>query len=136
MHETIESLHIPNNIIIKSPKIKKIVSADFFQLQIVFNNLILNAIQAIGTDSGEILIQFSEDEQNEIIEIENSGPSIPEEILPHIFDSLVTTKQVGTGLGLVSCKTIIENHKGRITVRNNPTRFTIILPKTKNFEKL
>jgi signal transduction histidine kinase len=134
LHETIESLHIPNNIVIKSPKIEKIVSADFFQLQIVFNNLLLNGIQAIGTDNGEILIHFSEEEDNEIIEFENSGPSIPEEILPHVFDSLVTTKQVGTGLGLVSCKTIIENHKGRITVRNNPTVFTILLPKLKNFE--
>jgi signal transduction histidine kinase len=134
LHETIESLHIPNNIVIKSPKIEKIVSADFFQLQIVFNNLLLNGIQAIGTDNGEILIRVSEEEDNEIIEFENSGPSIPEEILPHVFDSLVTTKQVGTGLGLVSCKTIIENHKGRITVRNNPTVFTILLPKLKNFE--
>jgi signal transduction histidine kinase len=134
LHETIESLHIPNNIVIKSPKIEKIVSADFFQLQIVFNNLLLNGIQAIGTDNGEILIRFSEEEDNEIIEFENSGPSIPEEILPHVFDSLVTTKQVGTGLGLVSCKTIIENHKGQITVRNNPTVFTILLPKLKNFE--
>ena len=136
LHETIESLNIPNNIVIKSPKIEKIVSADFFQLQIVFNNLLLNGIQAIGTDNGEILIHFSEDDNYEIIEFENSGPSISEEILPHIFDSLVTTKQVGTGLGLVSCKTIIENHKGRITVRNNPTVFTVTLPKLKNFQKL
>ena len=112
------------------------MSADFFQLQIVFNNLLLNGIQAIGTDKGEIFIRVSEDDDNEIIEFENSGPPISEEILPHIFDSLVTTKQVGTGLGLVSCKTIIENHKGSITVRNNPTVFTIILPKLKNFEKL
>jgi len=136
LHETIESLNIPNNIVIKSPKIEKIVSADFFQLQIVFNNLLLNGIQAIGTDNGEILIHFSEDNNYEMIEFENSGPSISEEILPHIFDSLVTTKQVGTGLGLVSCKTIIENHKGHITVRNNPTVFTVTLPKLKNFQKL
>jgi len=136
LHESIESLHIPNNIVIKSPKLEKIVSADFFQLQIVFNNLLLNGIQAIGTDNGEILIHFSEDNNYEMIEFENSGPSISEEILPHIFDSLVTTKQVGTGLGLVSCKTIIENHKGHITVRNNPTVFTITLPKLKNFQKL
>jgi len=135
LHETIESLHIPNNIVIKSPKKEKMVLVDFFQLQIVFNNLLLNGIQAIGTDNGEILIRFSEEGDYEIIEFENSGPSIPEEILPHVFDSLVTTKQVGTGLGLVSCKTIIENHKGRITARNNPTTFTISLPKLKNFEK-
>ena len=103
--------------------------ADPFQIQIACNNLIINAIQAIGKEKGEIRIRFLEDIENTIIEIENSGPRIPEEILPHIFDSLVTTKQVGTGLGLVSCKTIIENHGGTIQVKNNPTTFTIKLPK-------
>jgi signal transduction histidine kinase len=99
IQETIESIHTINNITIKVPKSEIKISADFFQIQ------------------------------NSIIEIENSGPSIPEDILPHIFDSLVTTKQVGTGLGLVSCKTIIENHEGTINVKNNPTTFTITIPK-------
>jgi signal transduction histidine kinase len=129
IQETIESIHTINNITIKVPKSEIKISADFFQLQIVFNNLMINAIQAIGKDKGEISIRISEDSKNSIIEIENSGPSIPEDILPHIFDSLVTTKQVGTGLGLVSCKTIIENHEGTINVKNNPTTFTITIPK-------
>jgi signal transduction histidine kinase len=129
IQETIESIHTINNITIKVPKSEIKISADFFQIQIVFNNLMINAIQAIGKDKGEISIRISEDSKNSIIEIENSGPSIPEDILPHIFDSLVTTKQVGTGLGLVSCKTIIENHEGTINVKNNPTTFTITIPK-------
>jgi signal transduction histidine kinase len=130
--EAIESIHTDNNIIIKFSKSEIKILADFFQLQIVFNNLIINAIQAIGKNKGEILIRISEDSKNNIIEIENSGPSIPEDILPQIFDSLVTTKQVGTGLGLVSCKTIIENHEGSINVKNNPTVFTITIPKSQN----
>ena len=132
VQETIESIPTNNNITIKFPKSEIKISADFFQIQIVFNNLILNAIQAIGKNKGEILIQISEDSKNKIIEIENSGPPISEDIIQHIFDSLVTTKQVGTGLGLVSCKTIIKNHKGTINVKNNPTTFTITIPKSQN----
>ena len=129
-HETIESIHLPSNISIKLPKSQAMAQADPFQLQIVFNNIILNAIQAIGHQEGVILIRFQEGGDNTLIEIENSGPNIGEEILPHIFDSLVTTKQVGTGLGLASCKTIVENHGGSITVKTDPTIFSIDLPNT------
>jgi len=134
IHDAIESVHVPDNIMIKYTKSDVHLEADPFQLQIVFNNLIINAVQAIGKDLGEILISLSENDDEVIIEVENSGPRISEDILPHVFDSLVTTKQVGTGLGLVSCKTIIENHKGSITVRNDPTVFTITIPKEQNKE--
>ncbi|NCF21844.1 MAG: histidine kinase, partial [Nitrosopumilaceae archaeon] len=46
-----------------------------------------------------------------------------------IFELLSTTKQTGTGLGLVSCKQIIENHGGTISVKENPTRFIVKIPK-------
>ena len=132
VRDAIESVHVPENIKVKYTKSDVHVKADPFQLQIVFNNLIINAIQAIGKDNGEILIRLSENNDEAIIKVENSGPSIPEDVLPHIFESLVTTKQIGTGLGLVSCKTIIENHKGSITVRNDPTVFIITIPKQQN----
>jgi signal transduction histidine kinase len=132
LYEAIESISVPNNIKIKIPKSDISILADPFQLQVVFNNLIMNAIQAIGKKKGEILIRFSEKNGEVMVEVENSGPPIPEEILPHIFESLVTTKQIGTGLGLVSCKTIIENHQGSISARNDPTVLTITIPKQKN----
>ncbi len=129
LNDTIESMQIPSNIRIKMSKSDISVFVDLFQLQIVFNNIILNAIQAIGKESGEILIKISEKNDRIIIKFKDSGPNIPEDVLNHIFETLVTTKQVGTGLGLVSCKTIIENHKGEITVENDPVIFTINLPK-------
>ncbi len=132
LYEAIESISVPNNIKIKMPKSDISILADPFQLQVVFNNLIMNAIQAIGKKKGEILIRFSEKNSELMVEVENSGPPIPVEILPHIFESLVTTKQIGTGLGLVSCKTIIENHQGTISARNDPTVLTITIPKQKN----
>jgi two-component system sensor histidine kinase HydH len=50
-------------------------------------------------------------------------------LLPEIFDPLVTLKNRGTGLGLASCKNIVNVHGGTITAENNPTTFTITLPK-------
>ena len=130
LDETVQLLHIPNNIKIKSDKSDLKILADPIQLQIVCNNILINAIQAIGTKQGEIKFRFSENTENIIIEIENSGPDIPQELLPHIFESLVTSKEIGTGLGLSSCKRIIESHGGSISVKNNPTTFTILLPKS------
>jgi signal transduction histidine kinase len=130
LDETVQMLHIPNNIKIKSDKSELRILADPIQLQIVCNNILINAIQAIGTKQGEIIFRFSENSEDIIIEIENSGPSISQELLPHVFESLVTSKEIGTGLGLSSCKRIIENHGGSISVKNNPTTFTIVLPKS------
>jgi len=130
LDETVQLLHIPNNIKIKSDKSDLKILADPIQLQIVCNNILINAIQAIGTNQGEIKFRFSENSEYVIIEIENSGPDIPQELLPHIFESLVTSKEIGTGLGLSSCKRIIESHGGSISVKNNPTTFTITLPKS------
>ena len=72
-----------------------------------------------------------ESEQGQVtISVMDSGPGIPEDALLKIFEPLFTTKQQGTGLGLSSCNTIIENHGGTITVSNNPTTFAISLPQT------
>ncbi len=65
-----------------------------------------------------------------ILELIDSGDRVSDENMSKIFESLFTTKQKGTGLGLASCKNIIEQHRGEISVQNNPTTFTIILPKT------
>ena len=129
LKDSIESINLPNNIRLKISKTDLLLFGDKFQMQIVFNNIIINAIQAIGKNDGEIIIDSKEEKNSTIIEIKNSGPPIPEDVLPHIFESLVTTKQIGTGLGLVSCKTIIENHNGKIYAENNPTKFVIQLPK-------
>ena len=134
LSESMELTKIPKTISIKTSNLEKYIFADQFQLQIVFNNLLINAIQAIGKNNGNIFVEEIENDNEVLIKFSNSGPPIPEEILPHIFDSLVTTKQRGTGLGLVSCKTILENHGGTISAKNNPTTFTIKLPKTANPE--
>jgi signal transduction histidine kinase len=64
-----------------------------------------------------------------MIDIKDSGPGIPDEYMKKAFSSLFTSKSGGNGLGLKVAKTIIDLHGGTISVRNNPTTFSIKLPK-------
>ena len=113
---------------ITKPKNDVVLNCDSKQLEVVFTNMLTNSIQAIE-NSGVIKVRITENDDDVSIEIEDSGPGIPEDSLEKIFDPLFTTKSSGTGLGLVSCKNIIEQHQGKIKVKNNPTIFEIKLPK-------
>ncbi|QLH10904.1 HAMP domain-containing sensor histidine kinase [Nitrosarchaeum sp. AC2] len=119
----------PNKINIKIPDKDITVLADEGKLEIVFSNLIKNAMDAIGDNPGTIEIKSHDKEKDVIIDVIDSGSGINEYDMNKIFEPLYTTKQTGTGLGLVSCKNIIEQHGGKISVKNNPTTFTITLPK-------
>ncbi len=101
---------------------------DSDKIEIVFDNLLTNCLQAIN-DNGEITIRITDLEDGVEIDIEDSGDGVPNELLSRIFEPLFTTKKKGTGLGLPSCKSIIEQHGGIITVKNKPSDFTIKLPK-------
>ncbi len=129
LSESQKHIVVPDNVKIKIEESDLFVYVDFFQIEIACTNLLNNAIQSFEGKPGEISIKFSEDEKYVITKVEDSGPGIPKDVLPRIFEPLVTTKQNGTGLGLVSSKIIIENHGGTITAKNNPTTFTIKLPK-------
>ncbi|MCV0367597.1 MAG: GHKL domain-containing protein [Nitrosopumilus sp.] len=129
LYEAIDTLTIPKNIEINTPKNDMTIKFDHEKILIVFVNIILNAIQSIGDEKGHINISTQETESDIIIKFENSGPNIPLKDLKHIFDTLFTTKLEGTGLGLSSCKNIVEQHKGDIKAANNPVVFSIRLPK-------
>lgn len=96
--------------------------ADFHQLQQVFINIMVNAHQAMAErgGGGKLTIRTRADGDQIRVEIKDSGPGIPEEVLPRLFDPFFTTKDVGqgTGLGLSICYGIIEEHRGRIYARN------------------
>jgi signal transduction histidine kinase len=132
LNETIisalQTLMIPTNVTINFPKDDIIVICDSQKMQIVFSNIILNAIQAIGENKGTINIRAKKKQNAVEIKIEDSGPGIASNVYDKIFDPLVTTKQEGTGLGLASCKSIIEQHRGTISATNKPTTFTMTLP--------
>lgn len=124
----LQTLLIPTNITINFPKDDIVLLCDSHKMQIVFSNIILNSIQSIGAAKGTINIRTKKKQNRIEIRIEDSGPGISDQSLGKIFDPLFTTKQEGTGLGLASCKNIIEQHKGTISVSNKPTSFTISLP--------
>lgn len=117
------------------------VYSDIQQLNHLFMNIILNAGQAMG-GRGELHIRTMHlTEVDRVrIEIADSGPGIPENILPHIFDPFFTTKEEGegTGLGLSLVYGIVETHGGQIEARNNPeggAAFIIELPIHSDIEK-
>ena len=123
------------NIEITLPKKSHEIWCDEIQIQNVLINLISNSIHAIEKDQGKIIINLEKEDQFDKITIEDNGVGIPEKSLEMIFDPLYTTKQNGTGLGLVSCKNIIEAHKGKIYAQNSLNGgaiFTILLPSLKD----
>ncbi len=104
---------------------------DANKLEQVFLNLIINAIQAM--DGGGVLTVRTWAEGNFFnVSVSDTGKGIPPDILNKIFDPFFTTKEVGegTGLGLTVSKSIIEQHKGEITVNTSGkgTTFIVKLP--------
>ena len=104
------------------------LNCDKQKMAVVFSNIILNSIQAMES-TGKITIRFYQTPKDTIIDFEDSGPGIPQNIINKIFDPLFTTKQRVTGLGLATCRSIIQQHCGTITVSNNPTKFTVTIPR-------
>jgi two-component system sensor histidine kinase AtoS len=105
---------------------------DFSQLQQVFLNIFLNAVDALP-ENGQIIIRTGALDAGVKLEIEDNGCGIPEATLENIFNPFFTTKSKGTGLGLSICRRLIEQHGGTIAVESNlgkGTKFTIILPYT------
>jgi signal transduction histidine kinase len=107
------------------------INVDKDQMQQVFINFILNAMQA--ADSGGKISVFTtfipEDEVVEIA-ISDTGKGIPTENIEKIFDPFFTTRESGTGLGLAIAHGIVERHGGSIDVKSKPgsgTTFTIRL---------
>jgi len=109
------------------------------QIQQVLLNLLINARQAMP-HGGRVMVKLQHDPESNTVDVvvRDYGPGIPPDILPHIFDPFFTTKKGpdatgkgGTGLGLSTCKDIIEAHHGRIRVESTlgkGTSFTLKLP--------
>ncbi len=115
------------------------VDGDQVQLEQVLLNLLINARHAMLGNGGALTIKAAAVDNGELrIQVIDTGPGIPEKLLPRIFQPFFTTKGTarrgeakGTGLGLSICKDIINHHHGRIEVASEVgkgTTFSIYLP--------
>lgn len=96
------------------------VIIDPVRLPHVFLNLIGNAADAMPS-GGKVTLRFLVTDSEVITEVEDTGPGVAEEILPRLFEPFATHgKQQGSGLGLSICKKIVEDHGGRLRIRNEP----------------
>ncbi len=117
------------------PPVKAIAN----QIQQVLTNLLINARQAM-TGGGRIIIRLSHDPESSLVDltVRDFGSGIAADQLPRIFESGFSTKsgpdetgKGGAGLGLYTCRNIIDSHGGKIRVESTPgigTAFTIRLP--------
>ena len=109
-----------------------LIQADAQELQQVYVNLLLNAVQAMP-NGGRLTLRTRVDGTMIVGEVQDTGTGIPKSILSHIFDPFFTTKEVGkgTGLGLSVSYGIVERHGGTITVESQEgvgTTFAVRLP--------
>ena len=108
------------------------VMGSVHNLQQVFLNLFLNAIQAMP-DKGTLTIKSQVENRSLKIDVSDTGVGIPTENLDRIFEPFFTTKEVGqgTGLGLSVSYGIVKRHRGQLTVESEigrGTTFCVILP--------
>jgi C4-dicarboxylate-specific signal transduction histidine kinase len=110
------------------------VHGDRVQLQQLILNLLLNAVEAMGSSEAtarELLISTDQGHKGALVAVRDSGPGIDPEGLERIFAAFYTTKSNGMGMGLSICRSIVEAHGGRLWAEANEPRgalFQFTLP--------
>lgn len=109
------------------------VIADAEVLRSVLTNLIINSLQAMKGDGGQVTVVLSGEDggRRARIDVVDSGRGIDADDISKVFEPYFSTKETGTGLGLAIVKKAIDDHQGTITVKSKPgegTTFTITLP--------
>lgn len=107
------------------------VALDAEQMEQVFFNLLKNALEAMS-DGGKIVLMIGSDDRDVFLSIRDNGSGMDAEQLANLFEPYRTTKEKGTGLGLMISKRIVTEHGGAIAAESKPgegTTFTITLPR-------
>jgi len=114
-----------DRINLQNVKVKKdytngayMIQADKPKLIIAFTNILINAIEAMEANKGELVVSVNESKNNYSVCIRDNGSGIPPEYIPRLFEPFFTSKKNGTGLGLVASYSIIQSHKGSIQVES------------------
>ncbi len=100
------------------------IMADRIQLQQVFMNLMLNAIEAMNESGGELTVRSQLQDGQLLFSVSDTGPGLPAGSVDQIFSAFFTTKPQGSGMGLAISRTIVESHGGRLWPTANDGRGT------------
>jgi len=99
------------------------VMADRVQLQQVFMNLMLNAIEAMKDSGGELTVKSQRGQDGQpLFSVGDTGPGLPADNVDQIFSAFFTTKAQGSGMGLAISRSIVESHDGRLWATSNNER--------------
>lgn len=107
------------------------IMGDTSKLKIAFLNIIINAVEAMQEENGQLVISIGNDGNKHTVKISDNGSGISEENLSKLFEPYFTSKRNGLGLGLASTLNILQSHKAHIDVSsavNKGTYFTISFP--------
>ncbi len=107
------------------------VMANKEKLKIAFLNIIINAVEAVPSITGELIISIYSLKDTHVVAIKDNGCGIPEENISKLFEPYFTSKRNGMGLGLAATLNILQSHKANIDVTsivNHGTTFTITFP--------
>lgn len=120
--------------VVEHENVPKIMGDPEF-LRSVFNNLFINAVQAMESGGGHLGIKISPSDDNKFVnfEITDTGGGISQENLASIFEPYFSTKETGTGLGLAIVQKVVEVHNGTIAVESEEgkgTKFVVRLPRS------
>ncbi len=120
--------------VVEHENVPKIMGDSEF-LRSVFNNLFINALQAMESGGGHLNIKISPNEDSQFVDFEvaDTGSGISTENISTIFEPYFSTKETGTGLGLAIAQKIINVHNGMIEVESREgegTKFTVKLPRS------
>jgi signal transduction histidine kinase len=95
------------------------IMADRVQLQQVFMNLMLNAIEAMKNSGGELTAKSQLHDGQPLFSVSDTGPGLPSGNVDQIFSAFITTKLQGSGMGLAISRSIVESHGGRLWATAN-----------------
>ena len=107
------------------------VMANKEKLKIAFLNIIINAVEAVPSGTGELYIAIDKLKDRHVVSIRDNGCGIPEENISRLFEPYFTSKRNGMGLGLAAALNILQSHKANIDVTSvvgKGTTFTITFP--------
>lgn len=107
------------------------IMANKEKLKIAFLNIIINAVEAVESHTGQISVTIDTIKENHVVTIRDNGCGIPEENISRLFEPYFTSKRNGMGLGLAATLNILQSHKATVDVTSvlkQGTTFTITFP--------